>query len=300
MFRSLIISISILVFSAPAFSQELNCQVSIVSQQVQGTTERQIFDQLQKSIFEFMNNNKWTKDLYTSQEKIDCSILINVTTKVSSDEYAGTIQVQSRRPIYKSSFNAPLLNYMDDNFQFRFQQFSQIEFNINTFQNNLTSVLMFYAYVIIAEDYDSFSPMGGTEYWQKAQIIVQNAQSAPEKGWKSNESNKNRYWFVENQLQPLFAGIRDCMYKYHRTGMDLMSEKPDEGRAAVLKAIQESLVPVYKARPASFNMELFFNAKGDELVNMFAGASPEEKSKAIEVLTQIDPANTTKYLKIQQ
>lgn len=299
MFRYIIIFISLLFFSEKLISQELNCQVSIVSQQVQGTTERQIFDQVQKLIFEFMNNNKWTKDLYTSQEKIDCSILINVTTKLSTDEYAGTIQVQSRRPIFKSSFNAPLLNYMDDNFQFRFQQFSQLEFNLNTFQNNLTSVLMFYAFVIIAEDYDSYSPLGGTEYWQKAQTVVQNAQSASEKGWKSSEGNKNRYWFVENQLQPLFGGIRDCMYKYHRTGMDLMSEKPDEGRAAILKAIQESLVPVYRARPASFNMELFFNAKGDELVNMFAGAPPEEKNKAVEVLTQIDPANTTKYLKIQ-
>jgi hypothetical protein len=189
---------------------------------------------------------------------------------------------------------------MDENFTFRFQQFSQLEFNLNTFQNNLTSVMMFYAYVIIAEDYDSYSPMGGTEYWQKAQLIVQNAQTASEKGWKSSESNKNRYWFVENQLQPLFAGIRDCMYKYHRTGLDIMSEKPDEGRAIVLKTIQETLVPVYRARPASFNMELFFNAKGDELVNLFAGGTPEEKNKAIEVLTQIDPANTTKYLKIQQ
>ena len=133
-------------------AQELNCQVSIVSQQVQGTTEKQIFDQLQKSIYDFMNNTKWTKDLYTSSERIDCSVLINVTTKTSADEYSGTIQVQSRRPIYKSSYSSPLVNYIDDKFSFKYQQFQQLEFNLNTFQNNLTSVLAFYAYVVIAND----------------------------------------------------------------------------------------------------------------------------------------------------
>lgn len=296
--RKLIILFCLVVFSINLFSQELTCQVSIVSQQVQGTVEKQVFEQMQKIVFEFMNNTKWTKDIYTQQERIDCSILINVTQKLSSDEYLGTIQVQSRRPVYKSSYNSPLFNYIDENFQFKFQQFTQLEFNLNTFQNNLTSILAFYAYVVIALDYDSYSPLGGTEYWQKAQTVVNNAQTTSEKGWKSSEGNKNRYWMIENQIQPVFQGIRDCNYKYHREGLDLMSEKVDEGRANVLKAI-ELLVPVYNNRPASFNMQLFFNAKGDEIVNVFSQGLPDEKAKAVERLMQIDPANTTKYLKIQ-
>lgn len=279
-------------------AQELNCQVSIVSQQVQGTVEKQVFEQMQKIIFEFMNNTRWTKDVYTQQERIDCSILINVTQKLSTDEYLGTIQIQSRRPVYKSSFFTPLFNYIDENFQFKFQQFSQLEFNLNTFQNNLTSILAFYAYVVIALDYDSFSPLGGTEYWQKAQTIVNNAQTTSEKGWKSSEGNKNRYWLVENQLQPVFQGIRNCYYKYHREGMDIMSEKSDKGRENILNSI-DLLVPVYNNRPASFNMQLFFNAKGDEIVNVFSQGLPDEKSKIVEKLMIIDPANTTKYLKIQ-
>jgi hypothetical protein len=297
--KYILVIAAILFFQGRSFSQ-LNCQVRIEAPQLPGTSEKQqLLDQMQKAIFEFMNNNNtWTKDLYTSQEKIDCSIFIDIISKVGADEYMASIQVQSRRPVFKSSYNSTMFNYIDDNFQFKFQQFTALEFNINNFQNNLTSVLAYYAYVVIAEDYDSFSPLGGTEYWQKAQLIVNNAQTASEKGWKSFEGNKNRYWLVENQLQPLFAGIRNCIYKYHRTGLDLMSEKVEEGRANLLKSL-ELLVPVYQSRPASFNMELFFNAKINELVDIFSGALPEEKSRALEILLMVDPANTNKYLKIQ-
>ena len=297
MFRKVFIALLFTTFVTRISAQELNCQVSIVSQQVQGTVEKQVFEQMQKIVFELKNNTKWTKDLYTQQERIDCSILINVTQKLGTDEYLGTIQIQSRRPVYKSSYYAPLFNYIDENFQFKFQQFTQLEFNLNTFQNNLTSVLAFYAYVVIAMDYDSYSPLGGTQYWQMAQTIVNNAQTTSEKGWKSSEGTKNRYWLIENQLQPVFQGIRDCNYKYHREGLDIMSEKVDQGRANILSSL-DLLVPVYNNRPASFNMQLFFNAKGDELVNVFSKGLPDEKSKAVEKLMLIDPANTTKYLKI--
>lgn len=280
------------------FSQELNCQVTVAAPQIQGTTEKQIFDQLQKAVFEFMNNTRWTKDNFTTQERIDCSILINVQTILGTDEYSATIQIQSRRPVFKSSYNSPVFNYIDNSFQFKYQQYQQFDFNINSFSNNLTSVLAYYAYVIIGFDYDTFSSLGGTEYLQKAQIIVGNAQSAAEPGWKSFESNKNRYWLVENALQPVFQPIRECLYRYHRLGLDIMSEKPDDGRKEILKST-DLLLSVYKTRPASFNMELFFNAKADELVNIFSKGFPDEKTKIIETLSTVDPANTIKYSKIQ-
>jgi hypothetical protein len=179
-----------LLIGKSIYSQELNCQVSVVSVQVQGTTEKQIFDQLQKSIFEFMNNTRWTKDNFTVNERIDCSVLINVTQKLSADDYMATIQIQSRRPVFKSSYFSPTVNYIDESFVFKYQQFQQLEFNLNTFQNNITSVLAYYAYIIIANDYDTYSNLGGTEYFQKAQLIVTNAQSAAESGWKSFESQK--------------------------------------------------------------------------------------------------------------
>jgi len=287
-----------LFFGKSIFSQELNCQVSVVSPQLQGTTNKQIFDQLQKAIFEFMNNTKWTKDNYTIAERIDCSILINVVQQLSVDDYKATIQIQSRRPVFKSSYFSPTVNYIDENFVFKFQQFQQLDFNLNTFSNNLTSVLAFYAYVVIANDYDTYSNLGGTEYFQKAQLIVSNAQSASEQGWKSFETNKNRYWIVENALQPVFQPIRECSYRFHRLGLDIMNEKPNEGRQEILKST-DLLVGVYKNRPASFIMELYFNAKADEYVNIFSKAPPDEKVKIVETLTTVNPSNSTKYFKIQ-
>jgi hypothetical protein len=279
-------------------AQELNCQIDINYTQIQGSSNKQIFDQLKRAVFEFMNNTKWTNESFTPQEKIECSILIIVKEMLGTDEFSGSIQVTSRRPVYKSSYYTQILNFEDENFQFRFQQFSQLEYNINTFQNNLTSVLQYYAYVILATDYDTFSPQGGTQYWQKAQLIVQNAQSASESGWRqSQKGENNRYWLVENTLQPLFKGIRDCMYDYSMKGLDKMYESPDEGRAAVLASL-DLLVPVAKSRPASFNMQVFFNAKRDEIINIFKGGTPEEKTKVMDILAIIDPAGTTKYQKI--
>jgi hypothetical protein len=296
MYRSLLIIISLVFAVKTVSAQELNCQVT-VNGQIQGTTNKQIYDQMQKSIFEFMNNTKWTKDNYTTNERIDCSVLINVTSDLGGDNYKATIQVQSRRPTYKGSYFSPVFNYMDENFVFKYAQFQQLEFNINTYSNNLTSVLAFYAYIVIANDYDTFSNLGGTEYYQKAQTIVSNAQSANEVGWRSFDSNKNRYWIVENALQPVFQPIRECLYQYHRLGLDIMNSKPDDGRKVILSST-DLLLKVYKDRPASFIMELFFNAKADEFVNIFSKGLPDEKNKIIENLTKVNPTNSNKYSKI--
>jgi hypothetical protein len=281
-------------------AQELNCQIQINTSQIQGTTNKQIFTQLETAIFEFVNNRKWTNEIYAPNERIECSMFITIKEAIGADEYAGTIQVSARRPVFKSSYHSQVLNIEDDKFQFKFQQFSQLEFNINTFQNNLTSVLAYYAYVILATDYDSFSPHGGTAYWQKAQEIVNNAQNTPEPGWRSSEQgSRNRYWLVENALHPTFKGIRDCLYAYSMKGLDAMHQNQEEGRAAVLKSL-DLLVPVAQNRPASFNMTVFFNAKRDELINIFKGATPEEKNKVLETLMTVDPAGTTRYAKIQE
>ncbi len=298
MYRKIIYSLFFSIILINSHAQELNCQVIINTSQIQGSANKQIFDQLQKSIFDFVNNRKWSNDIFGSQEKINCTFQIIINKSLGSDEYSASIQVESARPIYKSAYSSTIFNFQDDDFQFKFQQFSQLEFNENTFQNNLTSVLAYYAYVVLANDYDSFSPLGGTQYWQKAQQIVNNAQSANESGWVSSQSQRNRYWLVENTLQPVFKGLRDCMYEYNKNGLDIMFEKTDEGRAAILKSL-DLLMPVYKSRPASFNMQLFFNAKADELVNIFKGASPEEKNKIMELLSTLDPSRTNKYSKIQ-
>ncbi|GAB4143245.1 MAG: DUF4835 family protein [Bacteroidia bacterium] len=280
-------------------AQELNCQVQVVSPQIQGTTEKRIFDNLQKAIFEFMNNTKWTTDVFSPDEKISCSMFINITEKLSTDEYKATLQIQSTRTIYKSSYNSVLINYNDPDFQFKYIEFQPLDFTINQHMSNLTSVLAYYAYVILAMDYDSFSLNGGTPYWQKAQTIVANAQNAPEKGWKSFESTKNRYWLVENMLQPLYSPIRQCNYKYHRLGYDIMYQDVNSGRAQVLEALQ-GLEQIHNQRPLSFPMQFFFNAKSDEVVKLFSGGLPDEKSKVVQLCQKIDPGNGIKYQRITQ
>jgi hypothetical protein len=291
-----------IIFHLSSFAQELNCQVQVNFSQVQGTDLKQVADQIQKAVYEFMNNSKWGKDQFLQQEKIDCSILIILEERSGSqlDVYKGRIQVQARRPVFGSSYYTPILNIEDQDFVFRYQQFQQLDFNLNVFQSNLTSVLAFYAYVILASDYDTFSPLGGSEYWQKAQIIVQNSQNADEPGWRPNDKNiRNRYWIAENALQPVFEGIRKCMYDYHRKGLDKMNENVEDARNEIYKALM-LLKPVYQARPASFPLQLFFNAKRDEIINIFRGATPEEKNKILELLMLVDPANTTRYAKIQE
>ena len=288
----------LIVFANNIFAQEFSCQVSVNTQQVQGTQEKQIFDQMQKALTEFINNNKWTKDNFQPIEKIECSIFINITQKNDIGDYNATVQVQSRRPIYKSAYFSPTLNIMDENFHILYQQFTQLQFNLNNFETNLTSVIAFYINVILALDYDSFSLYGGTDYWQRAQLIASNAQSFGEKGWSPSEAGqKNRYWYVDNQLQPSFQGIREFIYRYHRQGLDMMFEKADEGRANILKAM-DLLIKVYQARPASFNMEVLMNTKRDEIINIFMQGTPEEKQKVLEIMNTIDPANASKYQKI--
>jgi hypothetical protein len=192
-----------------------------------------------------------------------------------------------------------MLNYQDNDFTFRYLEFQQFLYSDNSFLSNLTSVLAYYAHVIIAMDYDSYSPKGGTPFWTKAQSIVQFAQNAPEKGWRSSDGFRNRYWFVENILNPVFEPMRDCNYNWHMKGMDVMYDQLDNGRTAILDCL-DLLQKVHKARPASFNMQVFFNAKAQEIVNIFSEALPADKNRAITVLNQIDATNQNKYAKILQ
>jgi hypothetical protein len=288
--------ITSLLFCKFSFAQELNCQVQVLSQQIAGSDKR-AFEALQTAIFEFMNNRKWTNETFKLEERIDCSILINLTDKVSSDEYKGTFQVQSRRPVFKSSYNSVLLNYNDNDFQFKYVENQPIEFNDNSFTGNLPAMLGYYAYLIIGLDYDSFSLNGGTPYLQKALSIVNTAQDASEPGWKAFENNKNRYWLINNLMDASFVPLRECYYTYHRKGLDAMVDNKEAGRAVIAESI-ESLKKVHSAKPLSFNMQVFFNAKADEIINIFSGAFTDEKAKVVNTLNEIDPTNSNKYAKI--
>lgn len=275
------------------YAQELNCTVSVISPQVQNT-EKRIFETLQKDIREFMNSRQWTTDNFTLEERIECSILITVSERISSDRYKATLQVQSSRPAYSTSYNSVMLNVNDQDFVFQYLENQPIQFQDNQHTDNLSSVLAFYAYMIIGTDYDSFSPKGGEQFFQLAQQVVNNAQNEAERGWKAFESSRNRYWLVENMLNARYDEFRGVIYSYHREGLDVMQSDVQTGR----KAIEECIPKLKRIRldqPNSYLMTVFFTAKVDELINIFKEAFPDVKTRVANELMQMDPANANKY-----
>ncbi len=285
-----------LMISLVAVGQELNCQVSVIAP-TDGVTDKRVYDAMQTSIFEFMNNRRWTNDVFKPEERIECSILININERVSANEFKGSIQITARRPVYNSSYYSDLFNYSDNDFHINYLENSRIEFTPDQHRSNLASILAFYAYMILGYDYDSFALEGGSQYFGKAQGVVNNAQNARESGWKAFEGTKNRYWLVDNAMHKLFKPMRECFYKYHRLGFDKMYDDIDAGRKAVADGL-ELLRQVHRNRPGSFNMQVFFVTKSNEIVNLFSGAYPDEKSKIFNLLKEIDPTNTSRYQKI--
>ncbi len=287
-------------FAGISMAQELQCNVQIVTSKLQGSN-KQIFQTLQNAIYEFMNTRKWTDDKFGEEERIECNMLININNRISSDEFKGTIQIQSRRPVFNTSYNTTLFNYKDDNFHIKYVEYETLEFNESSHISNLTSILAFYAYVIIGLDYDSFSYEGGTPYFNKAESIVNNAKNAQESGWQSYESDDNRYWLIENILNDEFSPIREFIYNYHRLGFDVMHDKVANGREVIAESI-ELLQEVYRKKP-SMHMpfyEIVFDAKTNELVKVFKESFPQEQSRVVNILTEIDPANSEKYKKITE
>lgn len=299
MFSKFNIVASLFVFimtSGNLVAQELNCQVSVLTPQIQAS-DKTIYDKLQTDLRDFMNNHKWTQDEFLNQERIECSVVITISERVSTDEFKANIQISSRRPIYHSSYNSPMFNHQDNDFTFRYVQDQLIEFDEGNITSNLSAVLAYYAYVIIGLDYDSYSPSGGTVYFSKAQTIVNNAQSLPDRGWKAYESSRNRYWLVENLMNVTFRPLRDLLYSYHRLALDKFEENITDSRAIMTNSLKD-LRRVYQDKPNSFLMQSFFTAKADEIVNIYSGAQPSEKSEIVPILSLIDPANTLKYQNI--
>ncbi|MDG5800215.1 DUF4835 family protein [Marinilabiliaceae bacterium ANBcel2] len=282
-----------LSLSSSINAQELRANVRVSAPGIQGTN-RSVFDNMQSAINDLLNDNNWTDHNYGSAERIDCTININIREVVSSDEYSGTIHIQARRPVFNSSYSSPLINYQDDNIHFTFSEFEQLRYSRSNIESNLVAILAYYAYIILGYDYDSFSNKGGTPFFRRAQEIVNMQQNSNYSGWSSHESSRNRYWLVDNLLSENHSPLRECFYKYHRQGLDIMAERAEQGRANIAEAL-ENLEQVHRRRPNSFALSFFFNAKSDELINIFSESPESERQRVIEVLTRVDPSNSDKY-----
>jgi Domain of unknown function (DUF4835) len=288
--------IIILLISSFSKAQDLNCKVQIITQQL-ATTDKSIFIEMEKSIFEFINNTKWTNDIIQINERIECNLIINVKEQLGIDEFKATAQIQSTRPAFNTSYNSTLFNYMDEDWTFKYIINQPLEFNENDARSNLTSLLAYYVYIVIGLDYDSYSLFGGTTYYQKARQIVNNAQTQPGKGWKAFDGTRNRFILVDNLLDNNFKPIRETIYKYHRLGLDVMSQNIENGREEI-KELLPKLLKLAKERPNSMALNLFFTAKSEELVKIFSRALPSEKQAIIQTLSEIDPGNSNKYQQI--
>ena len=279
------------------FSQELNCQVTVlVDNQIPVTSvEKEVFDQLKQTVYDLMNNTKWTKDKFKLEERINCNIQIQISSIPTSGTYSGSIQVQSSRPAFNSNYNSTILNYQDENVTFNFSRNAILIYAPNQYRDELTSILAFYAYFIIGMDYDSFSLQGGTPYFNEAQQIVSLAQSSGNPGWQSSDTKKrNRFYLVDNILHQLFEPLRVCNYTYHRKGLDGLYEDPEQARKNIYQALN-NLNKVVSARPNSINLLNFVQAKQAELKNIFADAETTKKTDIVNLLKKIDPANSSKY-----
>ncbi|MBX2845830.1 MAG: DUF4835 family protein [Saprospiraceae bacterium] len=282
--------------------QELNCEVIVTTENIQ-VTDPTVFEDLQQKVFEFMNNTKWTRDKFEPQEKIDCSIYINILNEIALNEFSATATIKSSRPVYNSSYQTVLLDVIDKDFQFTYDPFTIFEYRSTEFANNLTSSLAFYAYTIIGLDYDSFQRNGGARYHKKAQEIVNTATSVNYSGWTANTTNNrgnlSKYWLNENLTNPKYRNFNLAIYDYHRNGLDRMYDNPN----TAWRGVMNSLKKVQSVNKETRNLPIvfsFFEAKSDEIVGVFSKASPKMKTDVYNIVTEVDVTHTKTYKQLQR
>ena len=287
-------SLLLLLILCPAWvvpAQELSCRVQVNSDKIQGTN-KQVFNTLQEAITEYIHTRKWSAAQNAANEKIDCSILI-IVNSVTDTRYSCEIQVQSRRPVYNSSYTTTMLNFRDTEFEFTYQEYDPLVHNEMTMENNLTGVLDFYVYMILGIDFDSFSPKGGEYFFRQAEILVTMGQSTQEIGWTGFGSNRNRHALMSAFIETRNEPFRELWYTYHRLGLDEMALSVDKGRAKVSEALKK-LVEVYELSSTSVLLPLFNDSKLDEVVNIYSEAPRQEKDEVYKILNRLYPTETSR------
>lgn len=297
--RKVLFLLTLIFCTAGLSAQELNCRIQINSDKIQGTN-KQVYTTLQTALTEFMNNKKWTNAQFTNIEKVDCSFVITVNEEnTDTHRYKCELQVQSRRPVFNSVYSTTLLNFRDVSFDFNYVEFDPLQFSENKFDGNLTAVMAFYAYIILGIDQDSFSPLGGTPYFHRAEQIMNQAQSNMETGWQAFDNQRNRYAVISSFLDEASKGYRLMWYTYHRKGLDEMCVNTDKSRATMGESLSV-LKTLYSDRPRSVLLTLFSDAKIDEVNDIFAKGLPAEKESVYKVMSDVFPAQSNRYESIRK
>ena len=305
MFKKAVIFFLILSLVNKAPAQEIQARLTVMANRISTQVNKSIFQTLQTSLTNFINNRRWTADTYQPSEKIQCNFLLNVEQDLGNNVYKGRLTIQAARPIYSTTYDSPIINFMDDDVVFRYQEFQPIEFNENRVQGNdpvaanLPAIFAYYVNIILGFDYGSFSLRGGDPYFKKAWNIVNNApESRDITGWKSFENIRNRYWLAENLNNNRFALIHDALYSYYRSGMDIFYENEEQGRTGIINSLN-FLNTLNTENPNSMIMQFFFQGKSSELVMVFSRANNDLKMRARDILTRIDISNNARYKDLQ-
>ena len=296
---TLFLLLSIFIFGTTS-AQEFNCNVSIIHAEIRNV-DPQVFTTMEQSVREFVNNRKWTNTAFRAEEKIDMNILLQLSERVGEDGYKGRITINATRPVFNTSYASPTVNFVDRDLTFRSSQYTPLTFDDNrvtgpdALASNLTAVIAYYCYIVLGLDYDSFEPNAGDAYFKKAQNVVSNApEGSGIGGWRAVESRTNRYWIIDQILNPRFVTFRSYWYSMHRKGLDNLYSKPDSARQAVLGGIP-LLSQLQRENPGSILLQFFFNAKSDEIIKMLAALPREERAPYIAALSVIDVTNVRKY-----
>ena len=298
MFRYILGVLMVFGCTLNVVAQELRAQVQILHPTLQ-ISNQDLFPNMSKAIDNLLNNTVWTDEIYEIEEKINCSFILTLNS-ASGNNYSGTLQVNYNRPVFNSNYTSPVLNYIDKNISFTYVENTPLEYVENQYVSNFASIFSFYAYVILGFDKDTYSLNGGQAYFLQAQNIINLSQGGG-KGWKSFDGNKNRYWLIDNLLNTGFNDIRKCAYNYHRKGLDLMYDEKQQAQAK--KNIFNALIGlqnVYNSRPNAYILQVFFDAKVNEIVNIFKDGPNMDTGKLITVLSQIDGGRTSKYQSISK
>ncbi|MCK8481117.1 DUF4835 family protein [Psychroserpens algicola] len=290
------IGLLLVLMSTLSWSQELNCNVVVNARQT-GNENVQVFKTLERQLREFVNNTQWTNKSYKNQERIDCGMVITINN-YDTDRFEATLQVQSSRPVYGSTYGTPIYNFNDKDFNFQYLEFQNFVFNPTQFESNLVSVIAFHIYMVLGLDADSFAPEGGSEYFKQAQTIVNYSQQNNAKGWKLEDGQQTRFVLIDNIMSPTFKEFRDVIYSYHRLGLDEMSNSAKEGKQNVSKTILQ-LQSMNSRRPNSFLMRVFFDAKSDEIKDIFSGGPSVNVADLVTTLTKIAPMHSSKWRDIK-
>ncbi len=284
--RNFFIAIFLFFSINNTLSQEIDCQI-VVNSDLVNQTNQQIFKTLEQSLREFLNTQTWTNAEILTQEKITCSLIFTFTA-YSDNQFEGTLQIQSQRPIFNSNYDSPMLNFLDKDIVFSYQEFEPLFYNAASFESNLTSLISFYVYLILGLDADSFQQNGGTPYFEQAQRIVNLAQQSKLKGWNQNDGNRNRYWIIDTILSNTYREFRQSIYDYHRKGLDNMTEDPKAGKEAIINVINQ-LEELYVRRPNALLLQMFFDSKAEEIVNILSGGPEIPTQEVVTKLKKIAP-----------